>query len=166
MPPDAWSRLTAARAGPRPAWMSVWARWRETEIHHVDLNAGYTHSQWPAEFVDLLLPRVMPTLAARLGDEITVQAETTDRDPAVTAVAACTADDQVIVRGPASAVLCWLLGRPAAAKPILPSAAPVSLGGCPAWALGHDQSRGRSEAGMFTERSPPIREFRSRSSSK
>ena len=116
MPPDAWSRLTAARAGPRPAWMSVWARWRETEIHHVDLNAGYTHSQWPAEFVDLLLPRVMPTLAARLGDEITVQAETTDRDPAVTAVAACTADDQVIVRGPASAVLCWLLGRPAAAE--------------------------------------------------
>ena len=85
MPPDEWSRLTAARAGPRPAWMSVWARWRETEIHHVDLNSGYTHSQWPAEFVDLLLMRVLPTLAARLADEITFQAQTTDRDPAVTA---------------------------------------------------------------------------------
>jgi maleylpyruvate isomerase len=116
MPPDAWSRLTAARAGPRPAWLSVWARWRETEIHHVDLNAGYTHCQWPAEFVDLLLPRVMPTLAARLAGEITVQAETTDRHPAVTAMAASTPDDHVIVRGPASAVLCWLIGRPAAAE--------------------------------------------------
>ncbi len=51
------------RAG---AWMSVWARWRETEIDHVDLDAGYTHSHWPAEFVDLMLPRVLPTLAARL----------------------------------------------------------------------------------------------------
>jgi len=46
--------------------MSVWARWRETEIDHVDLDAGYTHSHWPAEFVDLMLPRVLPTLAARL----------------------------------------------------------------------------------------------------
>jgi maleylpyruvate isomerase len=48
--PDAWSRPTAARIGPRPAWMSVWARWRETEIHHVDLDSGYTHTHWPAEF--------------------------------------------------------------------------------------------------------------------
>ena len=30
--------------------MPVWARWRETEIHHVDLDAGYTHSHGPAEF--------------------------------------------------------------------------------------------------------------------
>jgi maleylpyruvate isomerase len=116
MPPEAWSRPTAARAGPRPAWMSVWARWRETEIHHVDLDAGYTHSQWPAGFVDLLLPRVLPTLAARLAGEVTVRTEATDRDPAVAAPAASTPDDHVIVRGPASAVLCWLLGRPAAAE--------------------------------------------------
>jgi maleylpyruvate isomerase len=116
MPAEAWSRLTAARAGPRPAWMSVWARWRETEIHHADLDAGYTHSQWPAGFVDLLLPRVMPTLAARLADEVTVRAETTDRDPAGTAATASTPGDHVIVRGPASAVLCWLIGRSAAAE--------------------------------------------------
>jgi maleylpyruvate isomerase len=132
MPPGAWSRPTAARTGPRPAWMSVWARWRETEIHHVDLNAGYMHRQWPAEFVDLLLPRVMPTLADRLADGITVRAETTDRDPAVTAMAAGTADDPVIVRGPASAVLCWLIGRRAAAAADLA----VSRSGEP-WRLPH-----------------------------
>lgn len=115
MPADAWSRPTAARIGTRPAWMSVWARWRESEIHHVDLDAGYTHGHWPAEFADLLLPRVMPTLATRLDEEITVQAETIDRDPPVTATAASAAAGLVIVRGPASALLCWLLGRASAA---------------------------------------------------
>jgi maleylpyruvate isomerase len=115
MPADAWSRPAGARAGPRPAWMSVWARWRETEIHHVDLDAGYTHDQWPAEFTSLMLARVLPTLAARLADEITVRVETTDGDPAVAGTAAGTADDLIIIRGPASAVLCWLLGRPIAA---------------------------------------------------
>jgi maleylpyruvate isomerase len=115
MPANAWLRLTAARIGQRPAWMSVWARWRETEIHHVDLDAGYVHDHWPAEFVDLLLPRVMPTLATRLNGPIAVQVETVDRDPPLRATTANATEDLVIVRGPASAVLCWLLGRASAA---------------------------------------------------
>jgi maleylpyruvate isomerase len=115
MPADSWSRPTAARTGPRPAWTSVWARWRETEIHHVDLDAGYAHGRWPAEFVDLLLPRVMPALATRLDGEITVQVQTTDRDPPVTATATSAAGELVIVRGSSSAVLCRLLGRACAA---------------------------------------------------
>lgn len=115
MPADAWSRPTAARIGQRSAWMSVWARWRESEIHHLDLVAGYAHGHWPAEFVDLLLPRVLPTLATRLDGQIAVQAETSDRDPPVRATTANATEDLVIVRGPASAVLCWLLGRASAA---------------------------------------------------
>lgn len=115
MPADAWSRPTAARIGQRSAWMSVWARWRESEIHHLDLVAGYAHGHWPAEFVDMLLPRVMPTLATRLDGQIAVQAETIDRDPPVRATTADAAEDLVIVRGHASAVLCWLLGRASAA---------------------------------------------------
>jgi maleylpyruvate isomerase len=115
MPADAWSRPTAARTGQRPAWMSVWARWRETEIHHVDLDAGYGHGHWPAEFVDLLLSRVLPTLATRLDEQIALHVETTDRNPPARATAANATEDLVIVRGPASAVLCWLLGRASAA---------------------------------------------------
>ena len=116
MPPDAWSRPTAARIGPRPAWMSVWARWRETEIHHVDLNCGYAHGDWPVGFVDLMLPRVMPTLAARLTDEISVRVEAADRGQPTTAATTSATGEPVTVRGPASAILCWLLGRaPAAA---------------------------------------------------
>jgi maleylpyruvate isomerase len=30
-------------------------RLREVEIHHVDLDAGYSHRAWPAEFCALLL---------------------------------------------------------------------------------------------------------------
>ncbi len=112
-PAGAWSRPAAARVGTRPAWMSVWARWRETEIHHVDLDAGYPHSHWPTVSADLMLPRVLPTLAARLPDELTVQVQLADRpepEPEPPAAAASAAD--LVVRGPASAVLCWLAGRP------------------------------------------------------
>lgn len=117
MPPEAWRRPTAARAGQRPAWVSVWARWRETEIHHVDLSAGYAHSDWPGEFVDLMLPRVMATLPGRVADAISVRVEMTDRDPAgQTQAVAEPGDDMVVVRGCASAALCWLLGRPVAAN--------------------------------------------------
>jgi maleylpyruvate isomerase len=112
MPPDAWSRPTGARIGQRPAWKSVWARWRETEIHHVDLDAGYTHDNWPAEFVSLMLPRVVPTLDTRLTDKITVQVQTPGRQWTQASTAAPASDDPVIVRGTASAVLCWLTGRP------------------------------------------------------
>jgi maleylpyruvate isomerase len=95
--------------------MSAWARWRETEIHHVDLDTGYTHSHWPAEFVDLLLPRVRETLTTRLDAQTAVQMETTDREPPASPTIATANDDLVIVRGPASAILCWLLGRAPAA---------------------------------------------------
>ena len=112
MPPDAWTRPTGARAGQRPAWQSVWARWRETEIHHVDLDAGYTHEHWQAEFVSLMLPRVLATLDARLADGLTVQVRVTDRDWPQFDSEATASDDHVVVRGAASAVLCWLTGRP------------------------------------------------------
>jgi len=112
MPPEAWSRPTGARVGQRPAWMSVWARWRETEVHHVDLDVGYTHEHWPAEFVSLMLPRVLPTLDTRLADELTVQVQVTDRHWSQADAVATASDDPAVVRGPASAVLCWLAGRP------------------------------------------------------
>jgi maleylpyruvate isomerase len=32
-------------------WNSVWARWRESEVHHVDLDVGYSPNNWPSAFV-------------------------------------------------------------------------------------------------------------------
>jgi maleylpyruvate isomerase len=124
MPPEAWSRSTGARIGQRPAWKSVWARWRETEIHHVDLDAGYTHGDWPGEFVRLMLPRVLPTLDARLADEAAVRVETADGQWTRTWTAAAASGDVVVVRGAASAVLCWLAGRP------VPAAADLAVSRC------------------------------------
>jgi maleylpyruvate isomerase len=112
MPPAAWTQPTGARIGQRPAWKSVWARWRETEIHHVDLDAGYTHEDWPAEFVRLMLPRILPTLDARVTDGITIQVQVTDRGWPQVGSVATEPDDPVVVRGAASAVLRWLAGRP------------------------------------------------------
>ncbi len=112
MPPEAWSRPTGARIGQRPAWKSVWARWRESEIHHVDLDTGYTHHHWPAEFVRLMLPRVVPTLDTRLTGEVTVQVQAAGRQWTCASAAAPASGDPVVIRGPASAVLCWLTGRP------------------------------------------------------
>jgi len=135
MPASAWERPTAARAGTRPAWLSAWARWRETEIHHVDFDNGYTHDQWPAEFTGLLLPRVLPTLQARLADQVTVRAEAADCNLAITAAAPRAAGDLVIVCGPASAILCWLLGRPAAADLTVTRAGqPWTVPRLPPWA--------------------------------
>ena len=94
---------------------------QETEIHHVDLGAGYTHDHWPAEFVSLMLPRVLPTLDARLADEITVQVQVTDRHWPQAGAAATTSSEPVIVRGTASAVLCWLAGRPVPAADLTAS---------------------------------------------
>jgi maleylpyruvate isomerase len=110
--PEAWSRPTSARVGQRPAWRSVWARWRETEVHHVDLNVGYEHDHWPAEFVGLMLPRMLPTLDSRLAGEVTVNVQVTGGQWLQTSATTTTSADPVVVRGAASAVLCWLTGRP------------------------------------------------------
>ena len=117
MSPGAWLRPTAARAGRRPAWMSVWARWRETDIHHLDLGLGYTHRHWPAEFADLLLPRLLAGLDRRLPPAASVELRITDRaHPARLPGRSDAPDgDPVIVIGPAAAVTCWLLGRTTAA---------------------------------------------------
>lgn len=39
-------------------------RWREVEIHHVDLNLGYTPDDWPEDYVDAELTRTVAGLAA------------------------------------------------------------------------------------------------------
>lgn len=67
------ARRCVHRAGPRrvgdagdehPLARLPFRRWREVEIHMVDLDLGFTHSDWPAAFVD----RALPTLLDRLPD--------------------------------------------------------------------------------------------------
>jgi len=68
-------------------------RWREVEIHHVDLDLGYTPAHWPAQFVTATLATELPALHA-------------------------TAADVVVPDLPEHEVLAWLIGRPT--RPDLP----------------------------------------------
>jgi maleylpyruvate isomerase len=44
------------------------SRWREVEVHHVDLGLGYGISDWPAEFVSIDLPYALERVPGRLED--------------------------------------------------------------------------------------------------
>jgi maleylpyruvate isomerase len=66
---ETWSRPVRRGNGPDarlvPAWMLAWSRWREVEVHHVDLGLGYRPDGWPGPLVDWMLPRLLEGLARR-----------------------------------------------------------------------------------------------------
>jgi hypothetical protein len=77
--PSGTGRLIFSSPQPTPSCGRLYLPYRrESEIHHMDLDVGYTHQHWPADFVGLKLPRVLPTLDARLPDEVAVQVEVID----------------------------------------------------------------------------------------
>jgi maleylpyruvate isomerase len=51
MPEPAWQHTVTARAGSHPAWYVLNRRWRELEAHHLDLDFGYTSTDWPITYV-------------------------------------------------------------------------------------------------------------------
>jgi maleylpyruvate isomerase len=46
-------------------------RWKEIEIHHVDLGLGYTAGDWPPQFVEATLSTELPELS-KTGTEVEV----------------------------------------------------------------------------------------------
>jgi maleylpyruvate isomerase len=59
VPDSAWSNVTRDVAGrERPLRDLVARRWQEVEVHLVDLDIGVTYRDWPAEFVQVWLPKV------------------------------------------------------------------------------------------------------------
>lgn len=114
---DGWALPTEDR----PARDYVAARWREVEIHRVDLAGGYTADQWPAEFVAYLLPELVDGLAKRGATPVRIAVAsqgslTTDLQGRVWTVGA---GDPISVIGPDWALVAWLVGRPSAAATVL-----------------------------------------------
>lgn len=74
--PVDWAGQAVMRTGVVPALRLIGARWREVEIHRVDLDDGYGPGDWPASFVAPLLPslvdpeRLGPRLPAGLAVEV------------------------------------------------------------------------------------------------
>lgn len=83
----------------------VWARWREVEVHHVDLNASYRPAHWPEAFALHLLREVVADFAGWDGG-LTASAEDLSFEAKIGAASA-----PITVRGPARGIAAWLIGR-------------------------------------------------------
>jgi maleylpyruvate isomerase len=124
VPDGAWDSPVGHPAGPIPLWRMVTMRWREVEIHRVDLAVGYGPADWPAEFVQSLLPALADPerLAPRLAPGVAVDIEATDSGR----VWAVGSGSRTAVRGPCWALTAWLAGRPETVRDVLPDAPALS----------------------------------------
>ncbi len=147
-PGDAWDREGKLIQGTRTIRDSVFMRWRELELHHVDLGLAYDSNEWPIGFVGRALDDAMCTLPARAKARRTdmsgrYRVEATDhgrawdivitRD-AVTVVAAepGVAPDAV-VSGWGCDLLAWLTGRRASAGTVTAAGDDLGALRLPTW---------------------------------
>ncbi len=129
---DAWQLPTEDR----PAADYATARWREVEVHRIDLAGDYTAADWSTDFVSYLLPELLAGLGERsdqvLRVEVTAEGSVAPQLSGVrlSGLHQSAGGDQVeVVSGPDWAVLAWLIGRPEAAQGALrrPEAAQGAL---------------------------------------
>jgi len=66
LPDDGWVRQVRTVGGvEHPVSSLPFRRWREVEIHLVDLDIGPTAADWTESFVERMMPRLMASLANR-----------------------------------------------------------------------------------------------------
>ena len=119
-----WGRSVRYTTGVYPASRCAWMRWREVEIHHVDLGLeSYTIDSWPHEFVSCHLPYELAKLPARLepGTSMRVGGSRFGTGPVTASV-----------DGTERALLAWLAGRPSLADAQIESST-GSLPELPRW---------------------------------
>jgi len=111
VPDGAWTvQVRALNGPPFPAIGVLDRRLSEVEIHHVDLAAGYTPGDWPADFVTDALSRVADSFTGR--DDAPRCLIWADGAPHGYRIGPEHPDTpRVIVHGPAADVLAWLIGR-------------------------------------------------------
>jgi maleylpyruvate isomerase len=69
MTPEAWaSHGLNANGEEWPCAAMPFHRWREVELHHVDLGLGYKPTSWPAAYVERELAISLRLLPERLGE--------------------------------------------------------------------------------------------------
>jgi maleylpyruvate isomerase len=71
MPDDGWDRLSrSVDGGLNPATKLLFSRWREIEVHHVDLGLGYEPGQWPEDLARRWLTTLLPRLPDRTAPQL------------------------------------------------------------------------------------------------
>jgi maleylpyruvate isomerase len=127
LPDDAWERVGKSATAQRTQRGWVWARWREVEVHHVDLGMGYSAAEWPVAFVSRGLDDTFAELPSRarprrMPADVTLRLEASDHDRAwIVRIendeARVERDDRAVVpvdgtvTGWGCDILAWLYGR-------------------------------------------------------
>jgi maleylpyruvate isomerase len=105
MSPEAWTAVVRMRRGfTAPAAYVPWARLREIEVHHADLDAGYTSADWPDWFTQRLLHEVGAEFEGRMSP-VRLHADDTGHEYLIGA------DPATTVSGPGHEIAAWLCGR-------------------------------------------------------
>jgi maleylpyruvate isomerase len=101
----------------------LYNRWREVEVHHTDLNVGYTSVNWPAAYVSMELPRVIESMPGWAKDAPRLMSwllrdDTTGNAWIVTArgIRPGVGSATHMLHAPGHVLLAWLLGR----EPVAP----------------------------------------------
>jgi maleylpyruvate isomerase len=127
LPGTSWdAKIITAQGLTRPAREIPWMRVREVYVHTVDLGAGTSFADLPADFNAALL------------DDITARRSSVGKSPALTVTASDTgrswtvtgATDPVAVTGSVADLTAWLSGRPLSG---LAGPAGTPLPELPAW---------------------------------
>ncbi|MEO3788162.1 maleylpyruvate isomerase family mycothiol-dependent enzyme [Actinocorallia sp. B10E7] len=113
---EAWKATVRAMPGwPHPAWYTLHRRWREVEVHHVDLDAGYAPADWPRSYVRWELDDSLPPLRGGLPFS---RVTATDLDLTVEL-----GGDGPALEDEGHHLLAWLTGRAAASRIAVPAPA-------------------------------------------
>lgn len=108
MEDSAWEGRFLHRLGPRPVRVTPEMRWREVEIHRVDLAGEYRPADWSPPFVAHVLDESVHNVSRRLPAEVGIDLHATDTGARMS----FGAGRRVAVSGPSWALAAWLLGRP------------------------------------------------------
>jgi maleylpyruvate isomerase len=123
LPAEAWAAHVAWHA----AWYTLWRRLTEVEIHHVDLDLGYSPADWPEAFATYSLEQIAGHFADARSPAVVLRASDA---PVVVAIGPPADQPATTVTGQVRALLAWLTGRstgtelsaePAGPLPALPS---------------------------------------------
>lgn len=105
----AWERAVLhRRLGLMPAGAIPAHRWREVEIHRVDLDLGYRPADWPRSFVTHLLDERVHGASRRLPTGMGINLNATDTGARMS----FGTGRRVTISGPSWALAAWLVGRP------------------------------------------------------
>jgi maleylpyruvate isomerase len=111
VPDDRWESRIERTPGGRTMRAASFPgmRWRELEIHHVDLDAGYTRADWSLGFAEHLLDAMTKRLAS--ADPFEVKPLDSRR---TWVIGSGESEYPVpVVTGPAADLAWWLTGRAA-----------------------------------------------------